>query len=74
MTSEEIDKMHKENEQYSKSGFGRWSWYMLIDNLANGDITKFEAVCDCNFIGCLNQLAFKKEQSAEFKRINEINK
>lgn len=74
MTSEEIDKMHKENEQYSKSGFGRWSWFAMIERLAGKDITKFEDVVEQNFITCLNLLSFWKEEAAEMKRMEDINK
>ena len=74
MTSEEIDKMRRESEEYNKRGFGRWSWYMMIDTLADGDILKHEAVCELNFIACLNKLSFIKEKDNEDKRRLEIQK
>ncbi len=33
--------MTVEQEKYN-NGFGRWSWYMMIDYLAGGDILKHE--------------------------------
>ncbi len=74
MTSDEIEKMRKESEDYNKRGFGRWSWYMMIDTLSGGDILKHEAVCELNFIACLNKLSFIKEKSNEDKRREDIQK
>lgn len=74
MTTEEIDKMNKEKEEYKNRGFGRWSWFALIEKLAKGDITKFDEVCNQNFISCLNILSFWKEQSNEIKRIEDTQK
>lgn len=74
MSQEEIAKMNFENEQYSKKGFGRWSWFAMIEKLANGDITKFDEVTDQNFITCLNLLSYWKERELELKRIEDNNK
>ena len=74
MTTSSIVKMKEEQHQYHKTGFGRWSWWLMIDTLAQGDITKFEAITDLNFIMCLNQLSFLKEKAAEDRRISELNK
>lgn len=71
MAKEDIEKMQREQNAYSKTGFGRWSWYSFINELADGDITKFESVCELNFIACLNHLSFKKEQAAEIKRLKD---
>lgn len=71
MTQQEIDKMNAESEQYNKSGFGRWSWFALIEKLAKGDVTKFDEVTDQNFIMCLNLLSFWKEQASEIKRLED---
>lgn len=32
----------------------------MFDILANGDITKFDEIADCNYILCLNQLMLLK--------------
>ena len=61
--------MRNDNEDYNKRGFGRWSWFQMIDTLAEGDITKFDQVTDLNFILCLNKLSYNKEKAAEDKRI-----
>ena len=66
--------MNKEQEQYSSTGFGRWSWYMMIDTLADGDILKHNDITRLNFIQCLNKLAFNKEKSAEDRRRDDIQK
>lgn len=66
--------MNDENEKWNKTGFGRWSWYLMIDTLADGDILKHEAVTELNFIACLNKLAFMKEKANEDKRREDIQK
>lgn len=40
----------------------RWNWFMMIEKLAMGDITKFKDVYKQNFISCLNLLSFWKEK------------
>lgn len=74
MAREDIEKMQKEQNAYSKTGFGRWSWFSMIEKLADSDITKFDLVCEQNFIGCLNLLSFWKERDAENKRISDLSK
>lgn len=66
--------MREDTEKWNKTGFGRWSWYLMIDTLADGDILKHEAVTEINFIACLNKLAFMKEKAAEDKRREDIQK
>lgn len=66
--------MNDDNEKWNKTGFGRWSWYLMIDTLAEGDILKHEAVTEINFISCLNKLSFIKERAAEDKRREDIQK
>jgi hypothetical protein len=63
--------MNLESAEYNKTGFGRWSWFALIEKLANKDITKFDEVTEQNFIMCLNILSYWKEQQNEQKRIEE---
>lgn len=66
--------MNKENEEYKTRGFGRWSWYMMIDSLAGGDILKHEGIVELNFIACLNKLSFMKERANEDKRREDLIK
>lgn len=63
--------MNKESQAYNKTGFGRWSWFALIEKLANKDITKFDEVTEQNFIMCLNLLSYWKEQANEVKRLED---
>lgn len=74
MSPEEIALMKKENEEYSTRGFGRWSWFAMIDKLSLGDITKHDQVCEQNFVSCLNLLSYWKERDAEQKRMEDNNK
>lgn len=74
MSPQDIEKMNQERKHYAKKGFGRWSWYAMVDKLADGDITKHEAIYNLNFISCLNHLSYLKEKAAEDKRIQEQSK
>lgn len=47
--------------------YNRWSWFALIERLANGDITKFDSVAEQNFILALNLLSFWKETDEKNK-------
>jgi len=64
MTTEEEVAYHIEKKEQQESGFQRWSWYAVIEKLANGDITKFKEVNNQNFINCLNLLSYWKEKEA----------
>ena len=50
-----------------------WSWYTTIDELAGGDITKYEAIEQLNMHKCLNNLCYKidkrKKEANELKKI-----
>lgn len=39
-----------------------WTWYGMLYNLADGDITKIPEIGKLNFIFCLNHLAYKRSQ------------
>lgn len=71
MTPEEIEEYKKEKEKENKSGFGRWSWFAMIEKLAKGDITKFDEIYKMNYILALNLLSFWKERDREIERINK---
>lgn len=64
MTEEEIRLMQEEMEQYNIYGFGRWSWFAIVEKLANGDITKFDAIYRQNIILALDLLSYWKERDA----------
>lgn len=64
MTPAEIELMKQEMEQEKKTGFARWSWFAMVEKLANGDITKFDLIYKQNFISCLNLLSYWKERDA----------
>ena len=68
MTEEEIRKSNEDLEKYNTTGFGRWSWFSMIEKLANGDITKFEAVSNTNLILSLNLLLYWKERDKEIEK------
>lgn len=58
-------------EQEKKSGFSRWDWFAVIEKLAGGDITKFEAVENQYFILALNLLSYQKERDEQQKKMNK---
>ena len=70
MTEEEIAQMREELKKQNQE-FGRWSWLAVIEKLAKGDITKFDSVCEQNFISCLNLLAYWLERD---KKIEQMEK
>ena len=47
--------MKKEQEM------SKWSWEIIINRLAQGDITKYDTILDMPLIFILNQIAFSKE-------------
>jgi hypothetical protein len=70
MTEEEIALM-KADMKKEQDGFGRWTWLACIDKLAQGDITKFDAVCRQNFIACLNLLSYWLEKEKRIEKMQE---
>jgi hypothetical protein len=54
-----------------------WNWYSTIDELAGGDITKYEAIEQLNIHTCLNNLCYKidkrKKEAEELKKIQKRN-
>ena len=70
MTEDEIKEM-KEDQKKEKEGFGRWSWFGLIDKLADGDVTKFEAVEKQPVILCFNLLSYWSEKDKKIAQMQE---
>jgi hypothetical protein len=60
-----------EATQFSRN----WSWYATIDELAGGDITKYEAIEKLSMHKCLYNLCYKisknKKDNNELKRIQK---
>lgn len=53
---------------------GRWTWLAMVDRLANGDITKHDAIYARNYIECLNLLSYWHERDEYYKQIQEQQK
>ena len=70
MTEEEIALM-KADMRKEQDGFGRWMWLGCLEKLAQGDITKFDAVSNQNFIACLNLLSYWLEKDKRIAKIQE---
>ena len=51
---------------------GNWGWYATIDELAGGDLTKYEAIEEMNVHKCLNKLCYnidkRKKENKELKK------
>jgi hypothetical protein len=58
LSEEEIIEINKEIEEDKKKA--KWSWPALINNLAEGDITKYDAITNQPLILVLNELAMRK--------------
>lgn len=57
------DEFTIENKQGEvDTSFNRWSWFALVEKLAQGDPLKFEQIYELNWIFALNTLAFWKER------------
>lgn len=51
----------------------RWSWYQIIRELANGDLTRFDEIFKLKLIMVLNDLSYKKELNQLEKKMNNKN-
>lgn len=71
MTAEEIEEMKADMEEKKKNGFSRWSWFAMIEKLAQGDVTKFDSIYRVNFITCLNMLSYWAERDRELARLQK---
>ena len=49
----------------------RWKWFSIIERLAKGDITKFEAVYDVTYISALNTLSYWHERDQYQERLRK---
>lgn len=74
MTEAEIIQMHKDQEKYNTTGFGRWSWFAMLEDLAKGDITKFAEIDRIPYLTCLSLLAYWKEKRKEEERLQKLSK
>jgi hypothetical protein len=70
MTPEEIAIM-KEDMKKENDGWNRWMWMGCLEKLAGGDITKFDAVSNQNFIACLNLLSYWLEKEKRIAKMQE---
>ena len=62
---------YSETYQFAKT----WGWYQSIYALAQGDITRFEAITNYKLTQCLQYLTFEKQkQEIEQRQLNKIKK
>jgi hypothetical protein len=60
-----------ERTQFAK----HWGWYQSIYHIAQGDLSRFEAVTKHKLIECLTYLTFEKQkQEIEQRELNKIQK
>lgn len=48
----------------------RWSWYSIVRDLANGDLTRFDEITNLPLVMVLNDLSYNKEKSDLEKYLN----
>lgn len=68
--SEELSDIQDSGDNFND----KWSWFSIIEKLANGDITKFGEVTETNYIACLNLLSYWKEKEDIQKEIERAKK
>lgn len=54
-------------EKKESDNTAKWSWYSFVYCLAQGDVTKIEAIFEMNFVFILNHKSFELEN----KKIKE---
>jgi len=71
---ERNDEGYSESSEFSK----QWSWYSTIDELADSDLTKHQAIEEMNVHKCLLNLCYKiskrKKEYNELKKIQRNGK
>lgn len=58
LSDEEIEEIKREEEEEKKKSI--WAWPSLINNLSNGDITKYDDITDLPLTMVLNELVMRK--------------
>lgn len=57
----DLDEEEVEEEEVDNSAESKWGWLAVIYNMANGDITKTDAILDKSFISVLNWASMRKD-------------
>jgi hypothetical protein len=71
--AEEPDDSTEFSETYQFAK--QWGWYQSIYAIAQGDITRFDAVTNYKLTQCLTYLTFEKQkQEIEQRQLNKIRK
>lgn len=70
----EKDGDNDEGDERTISGFSRWGWMITLDNLSEGDPTKYPYFYELNVIEFLTVISYKKAKNEEEKRLIEIQR
>jgi hypothetical protein len=70
---QESETDEEPDEPISK-GFSRWGWLITLDNLTDGDATKWNHYYGLNVIEFLTIVSYFKSKADEQERIREIEK
>lgn len=64
----------EEGDGRTDSGFSRWGWMITLDNIADGDPSKYPYFYELNVIEFLTTISYKKAKIEEEKRLIEIQR
>tara|TARA_R110000822_G_C15098967_1_gene471640 strand:+ start:273 stop:518 length:246 start_codon:yes stop_codon:yes gene_type:complete len=69
-------RMEMEKEDMDKSMEEKFGWYMVLNRIANDDITRHDSIVKKGIIETLNMLSYlvekDKEEVKRFKKANNI--
>lgn len=61
----------EEQQDVGETFAGHWGWVAILDNLTNGDRTKWDYYLNMGGIDFLNYLAFLKDKQEHLKELYE---
>ena len=60
LDDEDLDDPEVVKEIEKEKTQSEWNWVLMLHNLSNGDITKYDTILNMSFISILNNLTFRK--------------
>ena len=69
---DEGDGEAEEGDRQRANGFARWGWLITLDNIADGDYTKWQHFYDINVIEFLTVCSYHKAKNEEREYRQEL--